>query len=247
MTPNASASRRSEIKHNLRTHRFFHGCKNTEDLASISMTGFRGDFFDEEGRWQRDGNLGKGVYLTCDWRTAVWFGPILLQATLTRGTRILDASVPADPHVLKSLKREFGQELIATGDIRKVLPKNKHLTQGELVELTRYFYHRVWDRDWSIEKSWRFSAREKQEARALHHAVSFLKRYGFHGYGHPQDDNGIVIFAPDRIKLSQVVRALDWPEWNRYTDLDALKGLSLEEFVRRTKPRGSLRASPPET
>jgi hypothetical protein len=199
------------------------------------MSGFRGEFYDEEGRWLRDGNLGKGVYLTCDWRTAVWFGPILLEATLTKGTRILDASPPADPNVLASLKREFGHELLVTGDIRKVVPTNKHLTLGELVELTRYFYHRVWDRDWSVERSWKFSAQGSRDARALNKTVSFLKRYGFHGYGHPQDDNGIIIFAPDRIQLSKVVRALDWPDYHRLGNLELLKGLSLEEFLKRTR------------
>ncbi len=220
-----------EIQRNLRAGRFFHGCKNSEDLASITMSGFRGEFYDDEGRWLRDGNLGKGVYLTCDWRTAVWFGPILLEATLTKGTRILDASPAADPHVLRSLKREFGHELLVTGDIRKVVPTNKHLTLEELVELTRYFYHRVWDRDWSVERGWKFSAQDRRDARALNKTVSFLKRYGFHGYGHPQDDNGIIIFAPDRIQLSKVVRALDWPDYHRLGDLEILKGLSLEAFL----------------
>jgi hypothetical protein len=198
-----------EIQTNLREARFYHGCKNRDDLGSISTHGFRSEFFDEQGRWQRDGNLGKGIYLSCDWRTAVWFGSILLEATLSKGTKILDASPHADPRVLASLKREFGQELLTTGNIHQVLPKNKHLKLSELVELTRHFYHRVWDRDWKLEKSWRFSARETQARRALDYSVSLLKRYGFHGYGHPQDDNGIVIFAPDRIKLVRVVRALD--------------------------------------
>jgi hypothetical protein len=143
----------------------------------------------------------------------------------------LDASPAADPHVLRSLKREFGHELLVTGDIRKVVPTNKHLTLEELVELTRYFYHRVWDRDWSVERGWKFSAQDRRDARALNKTVSFLKRYGFHGYGHPQDDNGIIIFAPDRIQLSKVVRALDWPDYHRLGDLEILKGLSLEAFL----------------
>ena len=112
-----------------------------------------------------------------------------------------------------------------------MVPTNKHLTLGELVELTRYFYHRVWDRDWSVERSWKFSAQDRRDARALNKTVSFLKRYGFHGYGHPQDDNGIIIFAPDRIQLSKVVRALDWPDYHRLGDLELLNGLSLEEFL----------------
>jgi len=209
MRSDPSRVRAHEIQTNLRESRFYHGCKNAEDLGSITTQGFRSEFFDEDGRWQRGGNLGKGVYLSCDWRTAVWFGGILLEATLTKGTRILDASPQADPRVLASLKREFGNELLTTGNLHKVLAKNKRFTLPELVELTRHFYHRVWDRDWSLEKSWRFSARDRQARRALDHAVSFLKRYGFHGYGHPQDDNGIVIFAPDRIKLVRVVRTLN--------------------------------------
>ena len=233
MSPHHSPNRK-EIENNLRQHRFFHGCQNSDDLASISAHGFRGETFDEDGRWQRDGNLGKGIYLTCDWRTAVWFGTILLEATLIKGARILDASIPADSAVLTSLKREFGNELLVSGDIRKVLPRNKHLRLNELIELTRHFYHRVWDRDWRNERSWRFSPEEKRDRRALDHAVSHLKRYGFHGYGHPQDDNGIVIFTPDRIRLTKVLRALEYSEHSRIAYDDSLKGLSLEEFLERT-------------
>lgn len=214
-----------EVQENLRTGTFYHGCKNVDDLGSITTKGFRSDFFDEEGRWQRDGNLGKGVYLTCDWRTAVWFGAVLLEATLVKGTRILDASIPPDKRVLSYLRREFGNEILVTGDIRKILPKNKQLSLPELVELTRYFYDRVWNRDWSAEKSWRFSARDRREMRALHHAVSFLKRYGFHGFGHPQDDNGIVIFAPDRIRLTKVIRALSWQEQQQCIEGGSLRGM----------------------
>ncbi len=226
-----------EVQENLRAGTFYHGCKNLEDLGSISTQGFRGDFFDEEGRWQRDGNLGKGVYLTCDWRTAVWFGSILLEATLLQGTRILDTSIPPDRRVLRYLKREFGNELLVTGDIRKILPKNKQLSLPELVELTRYFYDRVWNRDWSTEKSWRFSACDRREMRALHHAVSFLKRYGFHGYGHPQDDNGIVIFAPDRIKLTKVVRILSWQEHHQSIEDESLRGISLADYLANSRRR----------
>jgi hypothetical protein len=97
-----------EIQRNLRAGRFFDGCKNSEDLASITTSGFRGEFYDDEGRWLRDGNLGKGVYL-------------------------------------------------------------------------------------------------------------------------------LIIFAPDRIQLSKVVRALDWPDYHRLGDLELLKGLSLEAFLQSTR------------
>lgn len=231
--------RENEVRNNLNAAQFFHGCRSTEDVASISSKGFRGDVVDQDGRWERDGNLGKGIYLTCDWRTAVWFGHILLQATLTKGTRILDASLPADPRVIQSLKREFGHELVATGDMRKVLPNNKHLKLNELIELTRYFYHRVWDRDWTSEKSWKFSQSDKRELRALEHCVSCLKRYGFHGYGHPQDDNGIVMFAPDRIKLTKVVRALGLAEQGQLLEDGSLERMSLEQLAALRFPKKS--------
>jgi hypothetical protein len=224
----------AEVATNLKESRFFHGCKNEQDLSDISSRGFRSDFTDEEGRWIRDGNLGKGLYLTCDWRTAVWFGPVLLEATLIQGTRLLDVSLPADENVLDSLKREFGKELLVSGDIRKTLPRNKQLKLNELIELTRYFYHRVWSQDWSLEKSWKFSPHQKRDFRALEHAVSYLKRYKFDGYGHPQDDNGIVIFAADRIKLVKVVRALNFKSHSKLLDgkheSNPLSRMTLLEF-----------------
>lgn len=32
-----------------------------------------------------------------------------------------------------------------------------------------------------------------------------LIRYGFHGYGNPENDNGIVIFAGDRLVIKELV------------------------------------------
>ena len=32
-----------------------------------------------------------------------------------------------------------------------------------------------------------------------------LMRYGYHGFGNPADDNGIVVFADDRVTLLEVV------------------------------------------
>ncbi len=225
-----------EVSTNLAKHRFFHGCKTEDDLKSISASGFRGDFHDEEGRWIREGNLGRGVYLSCDWRTAVWFGFILLEATVQKGTKILDTSAKADPSVIAQLRREFGHEITESGDIRKILPKNKKLDLPQLVELTRYFYDKVWNRDWKSNKSWRFSAKDKKAREGLDHCVSYLKRYGFHGFGHPQDDNGIVIFAPDRIKLVRVVRKLDFREHARAVGqgdfTENLNGYTLPEFER---------------
>ena len=61
-----------------------------QNLQRQEREGFRAGSYDEEGQWLPTwGILGSGVYITCKWRTALWFGPVLLKASIKPGTRIL--------------------------------------------------------------------------------------------------------------------------------------------------------------
>ena len=47
-----------------------------------------------------------------------------------------------------------------------------------------------------------------------------LIRYGFHGYGNPADDNGIVVFAEDRLILKELVVDFTRDDYLRLFDKD---------------------------
>ena len=35
--------------------------------------------------------------------------------------------------------------------------------------------------------------------------MSIFQQYGYHGFGNPDDENGIVVFSPERIVLEDIV------------------------------------------
>jgi hypothetical protein len=180
--------------------RFYHGTA-PENVERIWQAGFRIQVYVEEdgSRWPVTGLLGAGVYITRNWRQALFFGRALLRVELRRGTRILDLRPKPDGKVLDALRKEFGAPMLAMeAPIRKLIPANKHLTTRELVELTRYHYQRTWEQS-------------KYHDVALNHCISLLRRYKFDGYGHPENDMGFVILDPSRVLLKQLVAVAPQP------------------------------------
>lgn len=222
----------AEISLNLREHTFFHGTDQPAEAASVLRQGFRREWLDEEGRWFQDGNLGVGTYLSCDWRMAVWFGNILFRATLQEGTRILDVSPQADRKTLNSMRREFGAQILTSDDPRKVLPANKHLTLHELIELTRYHYHGAYDPK-AGEVRIEFDGKRMRHVESMRSCVRMLQQRGFHGFGHPSDDNGILLFQPERIVVEGVIAEIPRPQHDRLLDGAELQHLSLGALCRR--------------
>ncbi len=206
-----------DVLANLRRHVFFHGT-SLANAQAILTQGFRIWHRDpEHGRYACGGNLGNGIYLSCSWATALWFGPALLRVTLRPGTRVLDTSLRPSRQALGFLTREFGREILEKPPW-KVLPQNKRLKRRELVELFRHQYWKTWDDPEFGKARW-----EKRFA-LLGRFRSMLVRYGYHAYGHPADDNGVVVFAEDRIELRELVGAvspeacefqLGHPPWTR--------------------------------
>jgi hypothetical protein len=173
---------------------FYHGTA-PENVARIWQVGFRIKIYVEEdgSRWPTGGCLDTGVYITKNWQMALCFGRALLRVELRRGTRILDLSPKPDEKVLNTLRKEFGARLLAMdAPIRKLIPANKHLTVHELVELTRYHYHRTWEQ-------------HKHHGVAFDNCVRMLRKYKFDGYGHPENDIGILILDPSRVRLKQLI------------------------------------------
>ena len=176
----------------------FHGT-SIENAKVILRDGFRVWVNDPEfGPAPSGGNLGNGLYFSSRWATALAFGRALFQVRLTPGTRILDATIPPDSKTIKYLKKEFGKEILEQPSW-KVVPHNKRLTGREMVELFRYQYRRVWG---SVDKE---KVRWFNQVKLLRKFRSILIRHGYHAYGDPQDENGVVVFAEDRIVLEAFV------------------------------------------
>lgn len=209
---------------------FFHGT-SLERAASIAEEGFRAWFQEEDERpFASFGNLGVGVYLTCNWRIALWFGPTLLRAEIRPGTRILNAAVAPDAKLLTSLQREFGRDILRRPPWL-VLPKNKRLTLRELVALFRYHYWNSWEKDYGTAKDGGVKWTKQRDAhfRRLLDYRKILIRYGFHGFGNPRDDNGVVIFAPDRVALVELIAQLPGRDYMTLWDDDFRRFATLDD------------------
>ncbi|RPH50020.1 MAG: hypothetical protein EHM85_11910 [Desulfobacteraceae bacterium] len=198
----------SDILLNFEKHVFYHGT-TFKAAESIAQRGFCVWFKDDEmGRYAGGGNLGIGLYITCNWKIALLFGSTLLRVAIHPGTRLLNSALPPDGKIIDSLQREFGREILRKSP-RKVLPKNKKLQLQELISLFRYHYYHIWEkysgRDRNAYCRWK---RHLDNLRVFRSFRSMLIQYGFHGYGNPGDDNGIVIFAEDRLVLKEIVAVI---------------------------------------
>jgi hypothetical protein len=187
---------------------FYHGT-HYFNVESIVKDGFKtwqileadeGDDFDTI-RYAAQGCLGRGIYLTRNWKNALFFGNTLLKTKLKPNTKLVDVSIPPNTAVIKYLKKKFGKDIL-TRPPWKVIPKNKKLKLSETIELVRYLFERSFvkkkvfsdwknleERDWYLLRSYR----------------SMLIRHGFCGYGNPTDELGIVIFSDDRVVLTELV------------------------------------------
>lgn len=176
----------------------------TAETPLLKHKAARGDL-----RWFHNGSYGRGTYVSCNWRSALHFGPVLFRVELQQGTRILRLDLPPEGKVLDSLVREFGREIL-TKSPWKVMPRNKRLTLDEAVQLARHHVSHWEGESWGDPRG------------ALHEALmldlrKILVRYGIQGWGEPSDLGGIVIFSSDRLKIREVVLSVpDEDLWCRY-------------------------------
>ena len=153
----------------------------------------------ENGRRLHGGVYGRGTYVTCDWRAAIFFGPVLFRVELKPGTRVLRLDEDPDTTVLDALRREFGQEILIKSP-RKVMPRNKRLTLNEAIQLARYHHQRPYFSNNQIKI--------ERHGALMFELRSLLVRYGIQGWGDPENLGGIVVFATDRLKVREVVLSL---------------------------------------
>lgn len=226
-----------EIQANLENRIFYHGTSKRA-ARKILAHGLRDYSWTAEtpllkykakqgvARWMHDGSYGRGTYITCNWRTALYFGPVLFRIEMQPATRILHLNIPPDPKALDTLKREFGHEILKTTP-RKVIPTNKRLTLEQTIQLARHHCAKYQSSGWGSVKS------ERHE-RLMFDLRNILVRYGIHGWGEATDLGGIVIFATDRLKVSEIILSLPTQKlrdeafdptssYSRFDSLDALK------------------------
>jgi hypothetical protein len=189
-------------------HVFYHAT-SLEAVERIVQEGFRERFFGDDGEPDGSGgNLGDGIYITVNWRVAFWFGQVLLRVQLRPGTRVLDACQPPDAKIINNLRREFGRQILTESPWR-AMPRIKQLKLPELISLFRYLYYHYWEKPYrDASGSRRWPARKEFHGDLLRNFRSLLIRYGFHGYGNPSDDNGIVLFSGDRLVLHSLIGEL---------------------------------------
>ena len=198
-----------DIEFNLRHHIFYHGTR-APNVEIIRQTGFKAGSH-KNGQWVPAwGLLGNGIYISCNWRTALWFGRTLLRVKTKPGIKLLNVADEADRHVLSYLKREFGAAILKQPPF-KVLPKNKKLTLTEVVALVRYHYSKSYA--WVTPDGSRESRHKSEHAKLLNGLRSTLIHYGYHGFGDPNNDVGIVIFSPDHLKIDKVLISLEPIVW----------------------------------
>lgn len=209
---------------NLKSGVFFHGTSLTaaEQIAQRGFRVWRNEAVgNEQWLFSSGGNLGIGIYLSCNWHTAFLFGSTLLRVSLSPGTRVLDATVTPDLGVLEYLRREFGHAIVSESPF-KALPKNKQLKLNELVALFRYHYVRTWEKQYRDD--WcEWPRARRRHLRLLLKFRSMLIRHGFHGYGDPSDENGVVVFADDRLVLAEVIADLPHTRTRKFKSLDEVR------------------------
>jgi hypothetical protein len=213
-------------------HVFYHAT-SLETTEQIVQEGFRERFFSDDGELNGSGgNLGDGIYITVNWRIALWFGRVLLRVQLRPGTRVLDACQPPDAKIINYLRREFGRQILTESPWR-AMPRNKQLTLPELISLFRYHYYHYWERPYRDGDGLRrWPDRKEFHGDLLRNFRSLLIRYGYHGYGNPSDDNGIVLFSGDRVVLHSLIGELP-PSIHRQGYEDDFASIPSTEEVRR--------------
>ena len=213
-----------EILKNFDQHIFYHG------TSYQNATGIIG-----RGYGEGVGLLGSGVYITCNWLIALWamywkycdHGAIL-RVGISKGTRILNSAKKPDRKCLQYLRKEFGEEILKKHP-RKVIPKNKRLTQKEFINLFRYHYWNFQEKEkdrfgGSSRFFWDYipegaGGEKRAKGTRFHKSLCFKLvsdlriQYQFDGFGNPEDEFGVVIFEGNHLKVKEIIF-----EWIRGRD-----------------------------
>ena len=171
---------------------YFHGTSPAAAVA-IAVDGFR--LLGLDLRNYGNGAIGAGIYLAGDPSTAAHYahdGHVVLGCDLVAGHRVLRLDGSYDHRVIRSLRREFGHEVLRA-DFDRALPPNKHLERRELIHLLNY----LWTRNEYGGTLGLFADDLTRTARRT------LQRHHYSGFGDPEGV-GVVIVNPSAVSLRRV-------------------------------------------
>ena len=209
----------AESKTNWRNRLFLHGTQ-PDRAQRILDEGFQTRWEPLEESERADGVtrvvdapngdcLGMGAYMTASPRWAAYFGPAILRVEMVPGTRILDISSRPDPKILKRLRQEFGKQILDSTSPWKSMPRNKRFTLPELVAWVSHHFDKTYGPRAMLRDSEKQMVQWRQHERALHNARSVVQRFGYHGFGDPHTDLGVVVFSPDRLEAVELIACLE--------------------------------------
>lgn len=171
---------------------YFHGTSPAAAVA-IAVDGFR--LLGPDLRNYGNGAIGAGIYLAGEPRAAVEYardGHVVLGCDLAAGHRVLRLDGSYDHRVIRSLRKEFGHDLLRA-DFDRAIPANKHLERRELIHLLNY----LWTRNEYGGILGLFADDLTRTARRT------LQRHHYSGFGDPAGV-GMVIVNPSTVRLRNV-------------------------------------------
>ena len=181
------------IKATLANNEYYHGTTDHKAIQ-ILYEGFR--FKKEFSDWGKRSTFKQGIYLTKSLEIASLFSYsyIIFKCRLSEGISLLRIDGKYDPKVIDYLKREFGKDLL-TKDISKSIPRNKHLTRKELINLLNYRYCQM--------GNWKAKDSEKWFA-TLSSVRQQLVLHKYDAIGEPMEEVGIAVFNPSHVKALDI-------------------------------------------
>ena len=210
------------VSNKLGENEYYHGTWGICSLQ-IMYEGYR--FKQEWSGWGKSGAFKAALYLTKSLGTAASFGTYIWKCEIKDGVRLLRLNDQYDPKVIRYLKREFGKELL-DGDISKSIPKNKHLTNKELIHLLNYRR----SKGGGCTGQWT----EKTIRRWYAWVDSIRKQVLIHGYDGVGDNltvDGLAIFNPSLV----IMRELYCPKYIPEKEKHLLYELDKSKFISEIK------------
>lgn len=192
---------------------YYHGTMHYKAIQ-ILYEGFRlKKNYTDHGR---HGTFRQGIYLTKSLSSANYFGlGYIFKCHLKKGASVLRINNNYDKKIINYLKREFSKSIL-TGDISKAMPRNKHLTRNELINLVNYRFKKAsWRTEKDIEKWWSSACSIRQQ----------LKLHKYDGIGELEDLDGMVIFNPS------FVEPIELCEFIQDGEKLSLQKLNNEKFI----------------
>jgi hypothetical protein len=139
------------------------------------------------------GTFKQGIYLTKSLSSAAYFGwQYVFKCQLQKGVSIIRINLKYDQKVINYLKREFSKDIL-TGPLNIVIPRNKHLTRNELIQLLNYRFCKA-----------KFSPRNPKKCGNWFNSIDSFRQHvqlhNYDGFGESESLDGVVIFNPSLVE-----------------------------------------------